>query len=57
MKAVPYCDVCEKDHADDPGLVLARWQHMDICLDCLEACPGQEAYRDAEACPAPRCSR
>lgn len=40
------CAVCDKSHADDPDLVMARWHDDDICLDCLENRPGKE---DAEA--------
>jgi hypothetical protein len=42
----PYCAVCNRDHQDDPTLVLARWQDQDICTDCLENRPGKE---EAEA--------
>jgi hypothetical protein len=32
--SVLYCTICDRD-LGTPGLILARWHNIDVCLDCL----------------------
>lgn len=42
------CEVCERDHLDDPSMVIARWRDDWYCTDCLEEHLGH-AEAEAEA--------
>lgn len=43
---VPFCDICDQDQTEVPGMVLATYRGGSICTDCLSNNPHEEEYRE-----------